>query len=243
MGRKAVPRPPDPVDGGPMLKMKELVEATGVSKATILYYLSQKLLPRPVKTSPNVAYYPISTIERVHLIRELQSRHRFSLAQIRAILQERDRGRDLESLIAFNEEIFGHEDERLLSRRSFCKACGLSDDILQQAIEFRLIIPSTEERFNSGDVEAGRILRQNLANGLTFEDLAFYPRLAEEIVSHEMALRRRLIRGSSYDEAMSVTLKMTHGARYFRQYVIERIFRQHALKQPMNVDGERLDRE
>jgi predicted DNA-binding transcriptional regulator AlpA len=48
MGRKPVTRPSNPIDGGPMLKMKELVEATGISKATILYYVTEQLLPQSV---------------------------------------------------------------------------------------------------------------------------------------------------------------------------------------------------
>ena len=37
------------------LRMKQLMEATGLPKSTLLYYVEQGLLPPPVKTSPNMA--------------------------------------------------------------------------------------------------------------------------------------------------------------------------------------------
>ncbi len=236
MGRKPVERPTNPLDGGPMLKMKELVEATGISKATILYYLSEKLLSQPVKTSPNIAYYPSSTIERIQLIRELQSKHRFSLAQIRTILQGLDKGRDLETMISFNKEIFVQDEKSPVNRDAFLKACGLSEEQLQTAINLKLLIPEAEDRFDGADLGEGKLLKESLELGLTFEDLSYYARFAEEIVNHEMALRKQLIQGMSYDEAMAVTLKVTHSARFFRQYTVERIFKQKALRQPFKLD-------
>lgn len=52
--------------------MNELTSATGVPKSTVLYYLGQGLLPQPRKTSPNMAYYEPSSIDRIRLIQQLQ---------------------------------------------------------------------------------------------------------------------------------------------------------------------------
>ena len=52
--------------------MKELVQATGLPKSTILHYLNQGLLSQPVKTSPNMAYYDPSCVQRVAMIKEMQ---------------------------------------------------------------------------------------------------------------------------------------------------------------------------
>lgn len=233
MGRKPVERPSNPIDDGPMLKMKELVEATGISKATILYYVSEKLLPQPVKTSPNVAYYPSSTVDRIQLIRDLQSRHRFSLAQIRVILQGADHGRDLETLIEFNKEVFVQDNGNTLSLKEFCRSCGLSEAELQRAMDMKLILPDVEGRFDGSDLGAGKLLKESIDQGATLDDFSYYVDLGEEIVSREMALRKRLIRGMSYDESLTATLALTRSARFFRQYIIERIFKQQALQQPV----------
>jgi len=238
MGRRPVSRPSNPVDGGPMLKMKELVAATGISKATILYYVTEKLLPPPVKTSPNVAYYPSSMVERVRLIRQLQSQHRFSLAQIRTILKEKEKGRDVEALIEFNKEIFSQEEGVSRDRKAFCEVCGLTEEQVRTALDLKLLIPKSDNRFDATDVKAGKHLKTNLGMGLSFEDLAFYSRLADQIVAHEMDLRKRLIRTLSHDEALRTTMQITHGARFFREYIIERIFQQQALRQPLNLVDE-----
>ncbi|MGK2931356.1 MAG: MerR family transcriptional regulator [Solirubrobacterales bacterium] len=55
-----------------LLKMSELVEASGVPGATIKHYLREDLLPEPVKTSRNMAYYRPETVERIEMIKRLQ---------------------------------------------------------------------------------------------------------------------------------------------------------------------------
>jgi hypothetical protein len=62
--------------------MNVLVATTGVPKSTILFYLSQGLLPQPRRTSPNMAYYEPACVERIRLIQQMQERHRLTLSEI-----------------------------------------------------------------------------------------------------------------------------------------------------------------
>ena len=55
-----------------LLRMGELAEAAGVSAGTIKHYLREGLLPEPVKTSRNMAWYPREFVDRVQLIKQLQ---------------------------------------------------------------------------------------------------------------------------------------------------------------------------
>ena len=55
-------------NGGGLLRMKQLAEASGVPAPTIKHYLREGLLPEPVKTSRNMAYYPQEFVERIRLI-------------------------------------------------------------------------------------------------------------------------------------------------------------------------------
>ncbi len=233
MGRKPVKRPPNPLDDGPMLKMKELAEATGISKTTILYYVSEKLLPKPVKTSPNMAFYPYSMVERLQLIQQLKTQYRFSLSQIRTILRERDKGHDVETLIEFNKEVFHRNESEAMDRMVFGEACDLNEEQINTSISLKLIIPNVDGSFNSTDLAAGKRLKGFLELGMRMEDLSFYPRLAEEIVDLELAGRQQLIREKSYDEALNLTLRITQGARFFREYITERIFQLKASRQPL----------
>lgn len=71
-----------------LLKMAELAEASGVSPATIKHYLREGLLPEPVKTSRNMAYYPPSFVDRLRLIKQLQEERYMPLKVIREVLDQ-----------------------------------------------------------------------------------------------------------------------------------------------------------
>jgi predicted DNA-binding transcriptional regulator AlpA len=43
----------------PVMRMKKLMEAAGVTKATVQFYVKEGLIPRPVKTYRNMAYYDV----------------------------------------------------------------------------------------------------------------------------------------------------------------------------------------
>ena len=75
-------------DLSPGLRMKALVEATGLPKSTILYYLQQGLLPEPVRTSRNMAYYDPKCVDLVKFIQHMQHHHRLSLIEIKERLEE-----------------------------------------------------------------------------------------------------------------------------------------------------------
>jgi DNA-binding transcriptional MerR regulator len=71
-----------------LLRMGELAEASGVSAATIKHYLREGLLPEPVKTSRNMAYYPSGFVERIRLIKQLQEERYMPLKVIKDLLEE-----------------------------------------------------------------------------------------------------------------------------------------------------------
>ena len=76
-----------------LLKMKELAEASGVSAGTIKHYLREGLLPEPVKTSRNMAYYPPEFVERIRLIKQLQEERFMPLKVIKGDARRRPRAR------------------------------------------------------------------------------------------------------------------------------------------------------
>jgi DNA-binding transcriptional MerR regulator len=82
-----------------LLKMSELAERSGVSAGTIKHYLREGLLPDPVRTSRNMAYYPPDFVERIHLIKRLQEDRFMPLRAIRDVLaDDPDRARALVEL-------------------------------------------------------------------------------------------------------------------------------------------------
>ncbi|NQT57093.1 MAG: MerR family transcriptional regulator [Desulfobacteraceae bacterium] len=223
-------------DESPMFKMKELMDATGVSKATILHYVKEGLLPEPVKTSPNMAYYPHSCIERIDFIKQLQSKHRLPLAQIKIILEEQDKGREVTPLIELKEVLFGQNGSEHLDKNAFGRVTGLSSEDVDKYLSQDLLIPKEEGRFDPEDVAIGRILRLARDLGIKPEEAEYYPRFAKEIVAKEMAIHKRLVKDRSYEEAINVTMELTRVARAIRAYIIDRVFQKQALSQEIFDD-------
>ncbi len=68
--------------------MRDLTRITGLPRETIHFYLTQGLLPKPIKTGRNTAVYGAEHLERLQRIKDLQDRHFLPLKAIKAVLQE-----------------------------------------------------------------------------------------------------------------------------------------------------------
>ena len=78
----------EPRNGNGLLKMRELAAASGVSPGTIKHYLREGLLPEPVRTSRNMAYYPPEFVDRIRLIKQLQEERFMPLKLIKGVLDK-----------------------------------------------------------------------------------------------------------------------------------------------------------
>lgn len=68
--------------------MRDLVRLSGLPRETIHFYLTQGLLPKPVKSGRNTAEYSAEHLDRLHRIKDLQERHFLPLRAIKAVLEE-----------------------------------------------------------------------------------------------------------------------------------------------------------
>ncbi len=230
--------PLDPKSAG-WLKMKELVQATGTPKSTILHYLGQGLLPPPARTSRNMAYYDPACVERLTFIKVVQSKYRLSIALIKQFLQEGKLGPEVEPLLALRSLIFGRpEDREWLDLDAFCRATGLTPEEVQDFQAAGLLLPLDADRFDAEDLAIGRILKGCGKMGLGPRELAYYPRLAREIVDREMALRDRAVRGLPLEDNALLTMELTQAARALRPYIIDRVF-QHRVMARESLEGEK----
>ena len=115
-----------------MLRMRELAEASGVSAGTIKHYLREGLLPEPVRTSRNMAYYPPEFVERIRLIKQLQEERFMPLKHIKAVLeQDPDRARALVELEVLTPSRRGYSqsDVRIVEAISRFRAGGYDERI------------------------------------------------------------------------------------------------------------------
>ena len=229
MGHQKPPGGPCTQDGVALLKMKELVEATGVAKSTILLYVNKGLLPQPLRTSPNVAYYHPSSVERVALIKQLQSIHRLPLAAIKGLLRAMDEGQDVTTLLKLQAFLFSSPDLEKLTRKGLARAAGISADQVDQLVAAGLLIPLEDGRFDQQDVAVARSLKRILEQGIDPQDLAFYPRLGREIVENELEMRKKYTEDLDFEQDAALTLELSQIVRGLRGYVIDRIMQRRLI--------------
>src|SRR3954447_1531713 len=119
-----------------MLRMGELARASGVSAATIKHYLREGLLPEPVKTSRNMAYYPADFVERIRMIKQLQEERYMPLRVIKDLLEEDpDRARALIGLgVPRREHPLAGESERV-STAEVRRRYDVPKDVLDRLAE------------------------------------------------------------------------------------------------------------
>ncbi|HYC56387.1 MAG TPA: MerR family transcriptional regulator [Candidatus Binatia bacterium] len=74
-----------------LLRISDLARETGVSTATIKFYIREGLLPPPtLKTGRNMAYYDRFFVTRIRFIKELQQKRFLPLDVIKSILDQND---------------------------------------------------------------------------------------------------------------------------------------------------------
>jgi len=184
-----------------LLKMKELAEASGVSTGTIKHYLREGLLPEPVKTSRNMAYYPPQFVERIKLIKQLQEERFLPLAVIRSMLDDDpERARalvELEDRIL--ERALAGEEERV-SATELRRRYGIPREALERLVELEVLSP-TARGFGRSDVEIVEAIGLFRAGGyderigFTVYDTLRYKRALEGLAREEVALLMERLAG------------------------------------------------
>jgi DNA-binding transcriptional MerR regulator len=208
--------------------MKELVQATGVPKSTIILYVNTGLLHQPVRTSRNMAYYHPSSVGRIDFIKRTQARYRLPLKAIKGLLKAMDSGQDVTPLLELQTALFGIRGEQI-EKSAFCETTGLTGDQVDRLCRARLLNPMTDDRFDAEDQAVGRLLKKGLDLGIPIAALSFYPELAQLIVEQEIDLRRRCTEPLAFEKDAALTLELTRMARGLRSYVIDRVMQKRLM--------------
>jgi DNA-binding transcriptional MerR regulator len=175
-----------------LLKMKELAEASGVSAGTIKHYLREGLLPEPVKTSRNMAYYPPEFVERIRLIKQLQEERFMPLKVIKSMLDDDpERARalvELEDRIL--ERALAGEQSRV-SAAELRRRYNVPQEVLDRLAELDVLTPNSRG-YGARDVEIVEAISRFRAGGyderigFTVYDTLRYKRALEELVKEEV---------------------------------------------------------
>jgi DNA-binding transcriptional MerR regulator len=71
------------------LRMRDVMQRTGLSRQAIHFYVAEGLVPPPTKTGQTMGYYDEAHVERILLVRKLAEEHFLPLKAIRAMLDDR----------------------------------------------------------------------------------------------------------------------------------------------------------
>ena len=128
-----------------MLKMSELAERSGVSATTIKHYLREGLLPEPVRTSRNMAYYPPEFVERIRLIKRLQEQRFMPLRVIRGMLEGDPRR--VRAMVELEDRLLERaaaaQEQGRVSRAEVRRRYEVPDNVLRRLEELEILTPSS----------------------------------------------------------------------------------------------------
>ena len=162
-----------------LLKMQELSRATGVSGGTIRYYVQKGILPKPLKTHKNMAYYDESYIERIRAIKELQKKRYLPLNIIKRITGSGSLSIDAEQRQILKEMERPLFDDALMNgntppmdRDELAAHTGIQAEHIRTLESMGMIEADDEGRFDRECIRLAEIVAEIRAIGLT-EELEF----------------------------------------------------------------------
>ena len=207
-----------------LLKMSELAERSGVSAGTIKHYLREGLLPEPVKTSRNMAYYPPEFIERIRLIKRLQEQRFMPLRLIKGVIEEDpDRARamvELEDRIL--ERAAAASERGRASRAEVRRRYEIPVTVLDRLEELRVLTPNSRG-YDDDDVAIIEAISRFRAGGydeqlgFTVYDTLRYRETLEPLVAEEVrTLLDRLVGEVDADRALEI---ISAGAEPLRELI------------------------
>jgi len=184
-----------------LLKMAELVEASGVPAPTIKHYLREGLLPEPVKTSRNMSWYRPETVERIALIKRLQEERFLPLKAIRTVIEEGPERADamLKVEDRILERALAGERERTAAAEVAARY-GVPDEALDRLAEIGILTPDGNG-YSPSDVTIIEAMSRFRAGGyderigFTVYDTLRYKQALQALVKEEVDVLMERLEG------------------------------------------------
>ena len=197
-----------------LLKISELAERSGVPVATIRHYLREGLLPEPVKTSRNMAYYPPDFVDRIRLIKQLQEERFMPLRVIRELLDRGDAEPErLQAMLDLEDRIL---ERALAGERERVPSDEVRDrydiprEVLDRLAELGILSPNGVG-YSPSDVRIIEAITRFRAGGyderlgFTVYDTLRYKQALEPLVAEEVdVLTQRLAGDLDPDRAIEI---------------------------------------
>ena len=174
--------------------MKHLMDATGESKSTILFYVKEGLLPEPQKPKPNLHLYDESCINIIKFIKYLQTQFSYSIAQIQGVFKE---GKftfsdDFSMMLRSLELMGGSPDSKWYSNEDFLELSELTQDELNNYLAKGWLFKQAKG-FSSKELQLVALFKRAKALNLSEALFDAYVSSAIEIAKIEYTLGSELL--------------------------------------------------
>ncbi len=192
------------------VKMSVLARLSGVPAATIKHYVNAGLVPEPTRTGRNMAYYDVSTVERVQRIKELQRTRFLPLKVIRDVLDGAAHDDPDETVAASIARVImaGAESDR--RTRAELERSGLPRKQLDWLLGTGLVRAGDDGAFTGDDLALLRLLGAARKAGLDpemlpLEVLGEYAQALSSLVRAELQLFRHGVLPRAGDKLPELT--------------------------------------
>lgn len=206
------------------LRMKDLVEATGLERQAIHFYIQQGLLPAGRKTGRNMAWYTQAHVDRLLSIRKLQQEHFLPLKAIKAVLDGTDEDFSPEQRAflrgvkrQLRGELSAEDRGSMLGTKELTERYGVDQEDLEEAAELGVVGVSKDEHGNLMIAEAdawmvelfGQMRKLGFTRELGFSvaDLRFYEDAMNRLFREEIKLISGRLSTLQPDEAAAMIEK------------------------------------
>jgi len=131
------------------MRMKQLMAETGVTKATVQFYVNEGLIPKPIKTHANMAYYDESHVNAIRLVKELQAKRFLPLSVIKRVMEGEKAGLsvdEIRTLVEIDGKLFTNIQEnpllKPLSAKELSKRTGVSLEDIRIMERMEMLTPA-----------------------------------------------------------------------------------------------------
>ena len=169
-----------------------------------LRFLEKEGLLAPQRTPGGHRLYSDEDLNRIRLIKRLQSQRYYPLEIIRHMLVKLERAKDVETEMAFLESLYSpvtYDPQFMpLTREQLAERTGVSIGEITRLEEMGLLFPSSNGNgrryYDEDDLKVTEMVAAELRLGAKLEDFAPYARAMRVLVQEELNLFYKLAGGS-----------------------------------------------
>jgi DNA-binding transcriptional MerR regulator len=191
------------------IKMATLMNSTGETRSTLLFYVKEGLLKEPQKPKPNVHLYEDDSIQRVRLIKTLQNQLHYSITQIKQVFNDNqfDFNSGVEDLVQKLDLFTGVKERRYKSLGDALEVYDLDKKTILSYVDDG-ILEMHDGFFSDSSWKSIQILNDIKEYSKAPKLLKHYLKHAKELASLEFELAKELIEKDKTNHAQELFLDL-----------------------------------